>query len=316
MCIGTRFDDRSSSSWHTGLFLEFPEHETAAGRSSIRPNSAAIIRRRWGSSPTRRTFLRQLLAALARNGTTIRRDEFAGWRARSRNGRRNGKNSSGRISACDHHADAARTRRRAIPGRCCRTMSSCRSTRRAPQLVHAVLEPAKRADDAQLLGLFRRWASASAACSARKLAAPDRPCVAVVGDGGFTMVPHVLSHRGRIQHPGASGSIWNNFAWGAIRDIQYGMFDGREHGTAFYKGNRGPEANVQSGFRGLGARLRGDDGVTVTRSEDIRGAVETAVKNRRPCVIDVHVDSGVRPPSTGTWELPPIPYKEPMFGRP
>jgi acetolactate synthase-1/2/3 large subunit len=30
----------------------------------------------------------------------------------------------------------------------------------------------------------------------------------------------------------------------------------------------------------------------------------------------VHVDSDVRPPSTGTWQLPPIPYKEPAFGKP
>jgi acetolactate synthase I/II/III large subunit len=54
----------------------------------------------------------------------------------------------------------------------------------------------------------------------------------------------------------------------------------------------------------------------VTRSEDLRGAVEEAVRNRRPCVIDVHIDSEVRPPSTGTWQLPPIPFKEPVFGKP
>jgi len=31
-------------------------------------------------------------------------------------------------------------------------------------------------------------------------------------------------------------------------------------------------------------------------------------------VLDVHVDAEVRPPSTGAWELPPTPYKEPVFG--
>jgi acetolactate synthase-1/2/3 large subunit len=30
----------------------------------------------------------------------------------------------------------------------------------------------------------------------------------------------------------------------------------------------------------------------------------------------VHVDADVRPPSTGTWQLPPIPYKEPVYGKP
>ena len=58
------------------------------------------------------------------------------------------------------------------------------------------------------------------------------------------------------------------------------------------------------------------DGVTVTRSGDLKGAVELALSNRRPCVIDVHVDANVRPPSTGTWQLPPIPYKEPVYGKP
>ena len=32
-------------------------------------------------------------------------------------------------------------------------------------------------------------------------------------------------------------------------------------------------------------------------------------------LVDVHVDAEVRPPSTGTWELPPTPHKEPVFGK-
>jgi acetolactate synthase-1/2/3 large subunit len=31
-------------------------------------------------------------------------------------------------------------------------------------------------------------------------------------------------------------------------------------------------------------------------------------------VLDVHVDAEVRPPSTGAWQLPPTPHKEPVFG--
>ena len=110
--------------------------------------------------------------------------------------------------------------------------------------------------------------------------------------------------------------MWNNFAWGAIRDIQYGLFEGRELGTAFYKGNQGPGGERYNPDFAAWARACDADGVTVTRSEDLAGAVETAIRNKRPCVIDVHVDSEVRPPSTGTWQLPPIPYKEPIFGGP
>ena len=63
-------------------------------------------------------------------------------------------------------------------------------------------------------------------------------------------------------------------------------------------------------------RACGADGVTVIKSEDLRGALEQAIKNNRPCVIDVHVDANLRPPATGTWQLPPIPFKEPVFGKP
>ena len=148
-----------------------------------------------------------------------------------------------------------------------------------------------------------------------QLAAPDRTCVAVVGDGGFTMTPYVLCTAVEYNLP-CIWIIWNNFAWGAIRDIQYGMFGGREIGTAFYKGEQGPGGKRYNPDFAAWARACGADGMTVTRSEDLRGAVEQAVRNRRPCVIDVHVDSDVRPPSTGTWQLPPTPYKEPAFGKP
>jgi acetolactate synthase-1/2/3 large subunit len=145
-----------------------------------------------------------------------------------------------------------------------------------------------------------------------QLAAPHRPCVAVVGDGGFTMAPYVLCTAVEYKLP-VVWIVWNNFAWGAIRDLQYGLFDGREIGTAFYKGGSGESYNPDFA---AWARACGADGSTVTRPQDLAAAVEMALKNRRPCLIDVHVDANVRPPSTGTWQLPPIPYKEPIYGKP
>jgi acetolactate synthase-1/2/3 large subunit len=145
-----------------------------------------------------------------------------------------------------------------------------------------------------------------------QLAAPDRPCVAVVGDGGFTMAPYVLCTAVEYNLP-VVWIVWNNFAWGAIRDLQYGLFDGREIGTAFYKGQTGEQYNPDFA---AWARACGADGITVTKPQDLKGAIERAIKNKRPCVIDVHVDANIRPPSTGTWQLPPIPYKEPIYGKP
>ena len=145
-----------------------------------------------------------------------------------------------------------------------------------------------------------------------KLAAPERPCVAICGDGGFSMVPHVLCTAVEHDIP-AVWVVWNNFAWAAIRDIQYGLFEGREIGTAFYQGdNRRPYNPDFAAW----ARATGAEGITVDRSEDFAGALEHAIRLGRPCLLDVHVDAEVRPPATGTWALPPIPHKEPVFGRP
>jgi len=107
--------------------------------------------------------------------------------------------------------------------------------------------------------------------------------------------------------------VWNNFAWGAIRDIQYGLFNGREIGTAFYQGVE--QKPYSPDFAAL-ARACGVEGVTVTRSEDFAGALEHAIRLNKPVLIDVHVDANVRPPAIGTWALPPIPHKEPVFGAP
>jgi acetolactate synthase-1/2/3 large subunit len=145
-----------------------------------------------------------------------------------------------------------------------------------------------------------------------KLAAPDRPCVSICGDGGFTMTPHVLCTAVEYDIP-AVWVVWNNFSWGAIRDIQYGLFEGRELGTAFYHGeNREP---YNPDFAAM-ARSCGVEASTITQSSDFAPALEHAIKQNKPYLLDVHVDSEVRPPATGTWELPPIPPKEPVFGNP
>ena len=145
-----------------------------------------------------------------------------------------------------------------------------------------------------------------------KLAAPDRPCVAICGDGGFTMTPHVLCTAIEYDIP-CIWVVWNNFAWSAIRDIQYGMFGGREIGTGFYRGDNQEPYNPD--FAAI-ARACGVHGMTVTKSNDFKDALEHAVASGKPALIDVHVDAEVRPPATGTWQLPPTPFREPTFGNP
>ena len=49
------------------------------------------------------------------------------------------------------------------------------------------------------------------------------------------MVPHVLCTAVEYNIP-VVWVIWNNFGWVSIRDIQLGMFGGRELGTMFHSG--------------------------------------------------------------------------------
>lgn len=56
---------------------------------------------------------------------------------------------------------------------------------------------------------------------------------AICGDGGFTMLPHVLCTAVEYNIP-AIWVVWNNFAWSAIRDIQYGLFDGQENTSSLW----------------------------------------------------------------------------------
>jgi acetolactate synthase-1/2/3 large subunit len=90
------------------------------------------------------------------------------------------------------------------------------------------------------------------------------------------------------------------------------MFGGRELGTMFHQGANQKPYNPDFA---AWARAAGVEAVTVTKSEDFAGALEHAIKANKPYVIDVHVDAEVRPPATGAWQLPPTPWKEPVFGQ-
>jgi acetolactate synthase I/II/III large subunit len=310
LTIGTRFDDRSSSTWHAGYSWNFPK--TRLIHVDIDPQE---LGRNYpptlGVIADAKVFAAQLLAAVA-----ARRDvdasRYAEWRAEVARWR-----AEWEAFVRPHFADVTTPLRPeyvvdalqdVLPDDAILTLDS--------GVHHNWFMQFWRPRRAQ--SMLNSWGFSSmgfGVCSVlgAHLAAPERPCISVCGDGGFTMTPYVLCTAVEYDLP-CIWIVWNNFAWGAIRDLQYGLFDGREHGTAFYRGQ--DRTKPYNPDFAAWARACGADGVTVTRSGDLRGAVEQAIRNRRPCLIDVHVDANVRPPSTGTWQLPPIPYKEPLFGKP
>lgn len=307
--LGTRFDDRSSSSWKPGYSWNFPS--TKLIHVDIDPqelgrNYAPTV----GIIADIKTFAQQLQRGLA-GKPQITAAKFASWLDEVRGWQRQWDT----FVSPHFESSTSPLRPEFVVGTLQKVLPDDVILALDSGVHHNWFMQFWQSKRPQ--SMLNSWGYSSmgfGVCGVMgaQLAAPDRPCVAVVGDGGFTMAPYVLCTAVEQNLP-VVWIVWNNFAWGAIRDLQYGLFDGREIGTAFYHGETGERYNPDFA---AWARACGADGYTVKRPQDLGATVQAALKNKRPCVIDVHVDSEVRPPSTGTWELPPIPYKEPLFGKP
>ena len=314
LTIGTRFDDRSSSSWYPGYSWNFPKTKLIhvdldpqeLGRNY--PPTLGII-------ADAKVFTAQLLAALGlreQRGSASLKKQYSEWRAEVNAWRAEWeafvRPNFGKLTTPLRPEYVVDALQKVLPDDAILTCDS--------GVHHNWFMQFWRPKRAQ--SMLNSWGYSSmgfGVCSVMgaQLAAPERPCISVCGDGGFSMTPYVVATAVEYDLP-CIWVVWNNFAWAAIRDIQVGMFGGRELGTAFYQG--GPSGKRYNPDFAAWARACGADGVTITKSEDLVGALQQAIRNKRPCVLDVHVDAEVRPPSTGTWQLPPTPYKEPLFGKP
>src|SRR6267378_4436135 len=103
-----------------------------------------------------------------------------------------------------------------------------------------------------------------------KLAAPDRPCVSVCGDGAFFMHASVLGTA-------AVWVVWNNYSYASIRGLQRGYLEGRELATDFRHPETGAPYNPD--FAAL-ARSAGIEGVNVDRAGDLADALRAAIDAR------------------------------------
>jgi acetolactate synthase I/II/III large subunit len=309
IAVGARFDDRSASSWIPGYSWNFPATELIhvdvdhdeLGRNY--PPTLAIL-------ADAKTFVRQLLTELEGRDPP-RGDRIRSWLA----------DIDGWRQEWEAYI-APNFEIHASPLRPERVVADCRAV--LPDNAIISLDSGVHHnwymqfwEARQPQTMLNTWGFSGmgfgpSGILGAKLAAPDRPCVAICGDGGFTMVPHVLCTAVEY-NIAAVWVVWNNFSWSAIRDIQRGAFDGREIGTAFYQdGNKQPYNPDFAAW----ARAAGVEGITVTKSEDFAGALEHAIALNKPVLLDVHVDADIRPPPTGTWALPPLRHAEPVFGEP
>jgi acetolactate synthase I/II/III large subunit len=141
-------------------------------------------------------------------------------------------------------------------------------------------------------------------------AAPERPCVSVCGDGAFFMHASVLGTAVEYNLP-VVWVVWNNFAYASIRGLQRGYLGGRELATDFRHPDTGTPYNPD--FAAM-ARSAGVEGVNVDHAGDLADAVRTAIKARKPYLINANISADKNPGGSGVWELPGLGQSQPAFG--
>lgn len=133
-------------------------------------------------------------------------------------------------------------------------------------------------------GEFGAMGFGVAAAIGGKLAQPQRPVVAIVGDGSFGMAGMELSTAASYAVP----VVWivlNDARFNAVHHGQQLQYEGRTMGTEFAR------MDLAAVARGLGA-----DGMTVERPGAVGPALQAALASGRPTLLDVRIDPDEVPP--------------------
>jgi acetolactate synthase-1/2/3 large subunit len=309
LALGVRFDDRTSSSWLPGYSFTIPP--TKLIHVDIDPDEIA---RNYpvalGLMADVRTFLRQLLGEVDRRSNigqraAARKKWLAaietyrrGWDALVEDGFRDDASPINPQRAA-HEID------RALPDDAILVSDIG---------VHHnwLLQFCKPKRPDSLIGSmgFGPMGFGVAGVLGAKLAAPERPCIAVVGDGAFFMHASVLGTAVEYDLP-VVWVIWNNYAYASIRGLQRGYLGGRELATDFKHPQTGAPYNPD--FAAM-ARSAGVEGVTIERPSDLAEAVCAGIASRKPYLIDALIGADKNPGGAGVWELPGHGVSAPLIG--
>ncbi len=308
LALGVRFDDRTSSSWLPGYSFTIPP--TRLIHVDIDPDE---IGRNYpvalGLMADVRTFMRQVLAELDRRGVGVIPAARKKWLAD--------------IDGYRREWDAL-----IAPG--FKDESSPIGPQRAAHEIDKALpEDAILVSD---IGIHHNWliqyckpkrpdsligsmgfgpmGFGVAGVLGAKLAAPDRPCVSVCGDGAFLMHASVLATAVEYEIP-VVWVVWNNYAYASIRGLQRGYLGGRELATDFKDPKTGLPYNPD--FAAM-ARSAGVDAVSVDKPGELNDALKMAIAAGKPFLIDANISADENPKGAGVWELPGLGYGKPAIG--
>ena len=123
-----------------------------------------------------------------------------------------------------------------------------------------------------------------------KLGCPDRPVVAVCGDGGFLMTCQELV-TAAVENVPVVALVMHDNCLGMIRQLQHAFY-----GKRFTSCDLGDAVDFARLAESMGAV-----GITVAREADIAPALARALEAGRPCVLDCRIDApaNVYPMVTG-----------------
>ncbi len=307
LAIGTRFDDRSTSSWIPGVTYSIPP--TKLIHVDLDPQE---IGRNYppelGILADGKVFVQQLRAALAARGpATAARN--AAWVASTQDWKRK------------WNADIEEFQRdESVPIRPDRLVGDLGSVLPEDAIVLAdvgihhnwLLQQLKVPSRGQFL---QSWGFASmgfgvGGALGAKFAAPDKPVLAVCGDGGFLMHSNAVATAVEYGLP-IVWLIWNNQGYGSIYGQQRAFF-GSELATRFRMEATGEPFTPDMAAM---ARAMGAQGAHVEKPGDLKNQVVAALESGKPTVLEILVDEySHAAPATGTWDLPPLNAPAPTYG--
>jgi len=138
---------------------------------------------------------------------------------------------------------------------------------------------------------------APAAAIGAKIAAPDKPVMCLVGDGGFLSVVGALTTSVELGIP-VVWVLFNNFCFSTIRTV----------GTTYFNNAYGTEFTTPDGkpynpdFVQL-AQAFGIDAARVQEPDDLPAALTRALSAGVPYLLDVWTRGDVPMPRTGHWDI-------------
>ena len=303
LALGTRFGDRGTSSWHPGTTHSIPptalihvDHD-ASQLGKNYPTTVGIV----GDVTL---VLAQLAAAVERRGAGA---GARGWLAATQGWKREWQQAllvTAEAPDTPIHPDRLLTELRRVIPRSAIVVSDIGAH-------HSWMVQQWQVPTGGVLlqsGGFATMGFGVAGALGAKLAAPERPVVAVVGDGGFLMHASAVATAVEYAIP-VVWVVWNNCGFVSIRDMQLGFF-GREFSTRF---RAKPGGELLSPDYAMLARAMGARGVRVDAPGEVGAQVEAALASGEPTVLDVRVQSEVKRRTSGGWDMPPFAGTPPNY---